>query len=156
MEMPEEFIILIIFIALVVTIVPYIFHKFPNLFYATEMHVITAKDLVHFISDCIWIEENKVYYDLTKLSIIYVDHEDHNSITVGSLDNIFFSISISNDGNGIKIICSEGNGITYIFEKTFFSLSDKWDFTDNPNFMYLQNLYEQILYAEVVCNRFHV
>lgn len=152
----REYIILIVFVVLVAILLPYMFHKYPALFYATEMYVITTKDLVRFISDCIWIDENKVHYDLTKLSIIYVDHEDHNSITVESLDNIFFSISISNDGNGIEIICSEGNGIHYMFEKTFFSLSDKWDFTDNPNFMYLQNLYEQMLYAEVVCNRFHV
>ena len=152
--MPEEFSILIIFIVLMVIMVPYIFHKFPNLFYATEMHVITAKDLMRFISDCTWIEENKVHYDSTKLSIIYVDHEDHNSITVKSLDNIFFTISIT--GDDIRIICTESNGINYIFEKTLCSLNDRWDFSDNSNFIYIQNLYEQILYAEVVCNRFHV
>lgn len=154
MEMPEEFIILIVFIVLAVTMLLYIFHKFPNLFYATEMHVITAKDLVRFISDCTWIEENKIHYDLTKLSIIYVDHEDHNSITVESLDNIFFTISIT--GDDIRITCTKGNGINYIFEKTLCSLNDRWDFSDNSNFIYIQNLYEQILYAEVVCNRFHV
>ena len=152
--MLEEFLLIIVFIVLVSVVIPYIFHRHPNLFYATENHIITAKDLVRFISDCTWIELNKVHYDLNQLCIIEIDKEDHNFCVIKSLDNVFFNISI--DTNGISINCTIDDQGYYIFQYQYKSLNGEFNFTDNPNFIYLQNLCEQMVYAEAVCHRYNV
>ena len=71
----EELIILAVFLILVAVLIPFMFHKYPGLFYATDSHILYAKDLVQFISNCTWIELNKIHYDNDRLHIMWIDKE---------------------------------------------------------------------------------
>lgn len=148
-----EFIILIVFVVLVAVILPFMFHKYPGLFYATDSHIIYAKDLVQFISNCTWIKMNKIHYDTNKLHILEIDENNHNYCAIKSLDNTTFEIEINK--NEISLIHTLEN-VNTDFEHYFDSLSGKWDFSDNPSFMHIQDLYQQMMYAEALCYKINV
>lgn len=150
----EEFIIFAVFLILVAVLIPFMFHKYPGLFYATESHIIYAKDLVRFISNCTWIELNKIHYDKDRLHIVGIDEDNHDYCVTRSLGNTYYDIQINKEN--ISLSCILDYGVHYAFERNFESLNDKWDFTDDPNFIYIQNLYEQMLYAEALCYRYKV
>lgn len=148
-----EFIILVAFILLVAVLLPYLFHKYPALFYATDSHIIYAKDLVQFIFNCTWIKMNNIHYDTDRLHIVKIDETNHNYCEIKSLGNTTFEVEIDKDE--ISLIHTLEN-VNTDFEHYFDSLNGKWDFSDNPSFMYIQDLHQQMLYAEALCHRFNV
>ena len=89
-----EFIILAVFIILIIVIIPHLLDKYSEHFF-TNIHILYAKDLVSFISDCIWIELNNIDYDTNKLCIIAIDKVHTNYCEVKSLNDTFFEIEIS-------------------------------------------------------------
>lgn len=147
-----EFIILAVFIILAIVIIPHLLDKYSTHFF-TNIHILYAKDLVSFISDCIWIELNNIEYDTNKLCIIAIDKVHTNYCEVKSLNDTFFEIEIS-DGE-ISLIHTL-SGFNTNFEYYFKSLNGEWDYSNNPYSIYIQDLYQQMLYAKELRHTYQV
>lgn len=139
-----EFIILAVFIILTIVIIPHLLDKYSAHFF-TNIHILYAKDLVSFISDCIWIELNNIDYDITKLCIIAIDKVHTNYCKVRSLNYTFFEIEIS---DGEISLTHTLPGFNTNFKYYFKSLNGEWDYSNNPYSIYIQDLYQQMLYAK--------
>lgn len=142
-----EFIILAAFIILVVIIIPYLLNKHSIGFYSNK-HILFAKDLVSFISNCTWIIMNNIDYDKDRLHITEIDKGYHNYCEVKSLNDTTFEVEISKDEISLIHTLSSLNTN---FEHYFKSLNGEWDYSDDPYSMYVQDLYQQMIYAEELC-----
>jgi len=147
-----EFIILAVFIILTIVIIPHLLEKYSTHFF-TNIHILYAKDLVSFISDCIWIELNNIEYDTNKLCIIAIDKVHTNYCKVKSLNYTFFEIEIS-DGEISLIHILPGSNTN--FEYYFKSLNGEWEYSNNPFSIYIQDLHQQMLYAKELRHMYQV
>lgn len=147
-----EFIILAVFIILTIVIIPHLLEKYSTHFF-TNIHILYAKDLVSFISDCIWIELNNIEYDTNKLCIIAIDKVHTNYCKVKSLNYTFFEIEI-NDGEISLIHILPGSNTN--FEYYFKSLNGEWEYSNNPFSIYIQDLHQQMLYAKELRHMYQV
>lgn len=147
-----EFIILAVFIILTIVIIPHLLDKYSAHFF-TNIHILYAKDLVSFISDCIWIELNNIDYDINKLCIISIDKVDGNYCEVKSLNDTFFEIEIS---DGEISLTHTLSGFNTNFKYYFKSLNGEWDYSNNPYSIYIQDLYQQMLYAKELRHMYQV
>ena len=147
-----EFIILAVFIILTIVIISHLLEKYSTHFF-TNIHILYAKDLVSFISDCIWIELNNIEYDTNKLCIIAIDKVHTNYCKVKSLNYTFFEIEI-NDGEISLIHILPGSNTN--FEYYFKSLNGEWEYSNNPFSIYIQDLHQQMLYAKELRHMYQV
>ncbi len=147
-----EFIILAVFIILIIVIIPHLLDKYSEHFFI-NIHILYAKDLVSFISDCIWIELNNIDYDINKLCIIAIDKVHTNYCEVKSLNDTFFEIEIS---DGEISLTHTLSGFNTNFEYYFKSLNGEWDYSNNPYSIYIQDLYQQMLYAKELRDMYQV
>lgn len=147
-----EFIILAVFIILTIVIIPHLLDKYSAHFF-TNIHILYAKDLVSFISDCIWIELNNIDYDTNKLCIIAIDKVHTNYCEVKSLNDTFFGIEIS---DGEISLTHTLSGFNTNFEYYFKSLNGEWDYSNNPYSIYIQDLHQQMLYAKELRHMYQV
>ena len=147
-----EFIILAVFIILIIVIIPHLLDKYSEHFF-TNIHILYAKDLVSFISDCIWIELNNIDYDTNKLCIISIDKVHTNYCEVKSLNDTFFEIEIS---DGEISLTHTLSGFNTNFEYYFKSLNGEWDYSNNPYSIYIQDLHQQMLYATELRHMYQV
>lgn len=147
-----EFIILAAFIILAIVIIPHLLDKYSTHFF-TNIHILYVKDLVSFISDCIWIELNNIDYDTNKLCIIAIDKVHTNYCEVKSLNDTFFEIEIS---DGEISLTHTLSGFNTNFEYYFKSLDGEWDYSNNPYSIYIQDLYQQMLYAKELRDMYQV
>lgn len=147
-----EFIILAVFIILIIVIIPHLLDKYSEHFF-TNIHILYAKDLVSFISDCIWIELNNIDYDTNKLCIIAIDKVHTNYCEVKSLNDTFFEIEIS---DGEISLTHTLSGFNTNFEYYFKFLNGEWDYSNNPYSIYIQDLHQQMLYAKELRHMYQV
>ena len=147
-----EFIILAVFIILIIVIIPHLLDKYSEHFF-TNIHILYAKDLVSFISDCIWIELNNIDYDTNKLCIIAIDKVHTNYCEVKSLNDTFFEIEIS---DGEISLTHTLSGFNTNCEYYFKSLNGEWDYSNNPYSIYIQDLHQQMLYAKELRHMYQV
>ena len=147
-----EFIILAVFIILTIVIIPHLLEKYFTHFF-TNIHILYAKDLVSFISDCIWIELNNIEYDTNKLCIIAIDKVHTNYCKVKSLNYTFFEIEISDrEISLIHILPGSNTNFEYYFK----SLNGEWEYSNNPFSIYIQDLHQQMLYAKELRHMYQV
>lgn len=147
-----EFIILAVFIILIIVIIPHLLDKYSAHFF-TNIHILYAKDLVSFISDCIWIELNNIDYDTNKLCIIAIDKVHTNYCKVKSLNDTFFEIEIS---DGEISLTHTLSGFNTNFKYYFKSLNGEWEYSNNPYSVYIQDLHQQMLYAKELRHMYQV
>ena len=139
-----ELIILAAFIILSIGVIPHLLDKYSAHF-LTNIHILYAKDLVSFISNCVWIELNNIDYDINKLCIIAIDKVHANYCELKSLNDTFFEVEIRDGEVSLTHTLSSLNtNFVYYFK----SSNGEWDYSDNPYSVYIQDLYQQMSYAK--------